>query len=607
MKTGVRIFAAAALLALGGRCALGLTVPVAQDTYSTLAGKITNVTGKAATLLVSDGHTTLLEFDLADMDVVPAIFTPADIESVTLELYVVKTSTDAELTVHAVTSPWSETAPGPPRPLPGIDSTVLAAIPMTELPKAATAGFVSVDITAAVVAALASGSNLSIAIETGTPGASTMLGSKDGPAIGYAAQLDIEAGLGSGLGPPGPANSLTVGTVTSGTVPEVTLTGVSPDQVINFTIPDGQLPLQDTAIGYQALLSNTSGSENSAFGDSALENNTDGGYNTATGVGALDRNTSGSFNTSSGYQALYATTSGSFNTASGYSALYRNTTGSYNTASGGYASFTNVTGVDNTAIGYQAIIFGTSGSDNTAVGMDALAEVDSGQNNIGIGINAGYNVDGGNNDIEIGDHGDEFPGESNTIRIGETVDETQKTTYIAGIENATVSQGAAVYIDTNGQLGVKSSSERFKQDIQSMGDASDVLLALRPVTFQYKPEIDPKGILQFGLVAEEVEKASPNLVIHDKDGKPYTVRYDAVNAMLLNEFLKEHQRVLEEHRRVEAQGETIAEQQKEIRELAASVAKLTQEIDKVARQMNGKEYQPADDTNSPAESKAADY
>ena len=197
MKMGLRIFAAAALLAFGGRCALALTVPVAQNTYSTAAGKLTNTTGKAASLLVADNHTALLEFELTDTNVVPTIFSPADIESVTLELYVVKTSTDAVLTVHMVTSPWSETAPGPPRSLPSIDSTVLATIPMTELPPDATEGFVSVDITAAAVAALASGANLSLAIETATKGAKTMLGSKDGPAIGYDAQLDVEAGLGS--------------------------------------------------------------------------------------------------------------------------------------------------------------------------------------------------------------------------------------------------------------------------------------------------------------------------------------------------------------------------------------------------------------------------
>jgi HAMP domain-containing protein len=586
MKMGLRIFAAAALLAFGGRCALALTVPVAQNTYSTAAGKLTNTTGKAASLLVADNHTALLEFELTDTNVVPTIFSPADIESVTLELYVVKTSTDAVLTVHMVTSPWSETAPGPPRSLPSIDSTVLATIPMTELPPDATEGFVSVDITAAAVAALASGSNLSLAIETATKGAKTMLGSKDGPAIGYDAQLDVEAGLGSGVGPPGPANMLTVGTVTSGTVPAVTITGESPDQVINFAIPDGQLPLEDTAVGYQALLSNTSGSENTALGYQALQNNTDGTDNTAAGMGALDKNTSGSYDTASGYQALYSTTSGSDNVAMGYAALYRNTTGSRNTVSGDYALYTNVTGVDNTAFGYQAMIFGTNGNDNTAVGMDALAEVESGKGNIAVGKNAGYNINGGDDNIDIGDDGDDSLGESDTIRIGETVGPTQTTTYIAGIENATISQGTAVYIDGNGQLGVKSSSERFKQDIESMGDASDVLLSLRPVTFQYTPAIDPKCTPQYGLVAEEVEKACPDLVIHDKEGKPYTVRYDAVNAMLLNEFLKEH-------RVVEEQGQTIAEQQKEIRALTASVAKMAQQIEKVARQMNGKDYQPA--------------
>jgi len=363
------------------------------------------------------------------------------------------------------------------------------------------------------------------------------------------------------------------------------LTGESPDQVINFAIPDGQLPLQDTAIGFQTLLSNTSGNENTAIGYQALDHNSDGANNTASGAEALNSNTSGSYNTAIGYQALNDNTTGGDNVAAGYGALIRNMTGSGNTASGIDALFTNVSGDDNTAYGYGAITFGTNGSDNTAVGMDALAEVEGGKNNIGIGINAGYDIEGGNNDIDIGDHADEFPGESDTIRIGETIGPTQTVCYIAGIENATVSQGAQVYIDTNGQLGVKSSSERFKQNIQTMGDASDVLLSLRPVIYQYKPEIDPKGTPQFGLVAEEVEKVSSDLVIHDKAGKPYTVRYDAVNAMLLNEFLKEHQRV-------EEQEQTIAAQEKEIQTLTDSVTKLTQEMDKLARRVDGKLYQP---------------
>lgn len=596
MKTGVRIFAAAALLAFGGRYALALTVPVAQDTYSTAAGKLTNVTGKASTLLVSDSHTALLEFDITNANVVPPIITATNIESVTLELYVVKTSTDAELTIHTVTSPWSETAPASPRPLPGIDSTVLATIPMTELPKGATAGFVSVDITAAAVAALGSGSNLSIAIETTTPGVTTMVGSKDGPAIGYAALLDIEAGLGSGAGPPGPADNLTVGTVTTGTAPEVTLTGVSPDQVINFVVPNGVLPGQDTAIGYQALLSNTSGIEDVALGFQSLEENTGGSGNTATGVATLNRNTQGNNNTAGGYEALYSNTVGGNNTAYGYQALFSGTSGSSDTAVGASALGFNNTGSDNTAVGYYALFFNGIGKNNTAIGANAFQLIFSGTNDIAIGANAGSRTAGQNNDIFIGDNGDDLVSDANTIRIGEVNGPTQNTTYIAGIENATVT-GAEVYVTTGGQLGVKSSSERFKQDITSMGDASDVLLSLRPVTFQYKPEIDPKGIPQYGLVAEEVEKVCPDLVIHDKDGKVYTVRYDAVNAMLLNEFLKEH-------RQVEVQGETIAEEQKEIRALNASLAKLTQEIDKVAQRVGGKDYQPAGNVGRPAEGAA---
>jgi hypothetical protein len=156
-----------------------------------------------------------------------------------------------------------------------------------------------------------------------------------------------------------------------------------------------------------------------------------------------------------------------------------------------------------------------------------------------LGLSAGANLTTGHNNIEIGNIG--VADESNTIRIG--TQGTQTATFIAGISGTTVSRGATVFVDSNGRLGVRSSSQRFKEEIKPMDKASEAILALKPVTFRYKHDLDPAGIPQFGLVAEDVEKVNPNLVARDADGKAYTIRYEAVNAMLLNEFLKEHRKV----------------------------------------------------------------
>ena len=224
---------------------------------------------------------------------------------------------------------------------------------------------------------------------------------------------------------------------------------------------------------------------------------------------------------------------GSNNTAVGSGTLQENEAWSYNTAVGGGAIFF-VGGDNNTATGYAAL-FVNGGSSNTAIGAYALNNNSSGSNNIGLGYQAGQSLGGGKNNIDIGSQG--VAGESDAIRIGTTG--TQMNAYIAGINGATVPTGVAVIIDANGHLGTITSSGRFKEAIKPMDRASEAILALKPVTFRYKHELDPDGIPQFGLVAEQVEKVNPDLVARDEQGKPYTVRYDAVNAMLLNEFLKE--------------------------------------------------------------------
>ena len=231
-------------------------------------------------------------------------------------------------------------------------------------------------------------------------------------------------------------------------------------------------------------------------------------------------------------------TTGIHNTATGVNALIFNTTGNYNIATGGAALLTNTTGTQNTANGFGALVYNTTANGNTADGFFALLQNTTGNSNIALGNSAGFNLTTGSFNIDIGNAG--VAGESDKIRIG-TVG-TQTATFIAGIRGVAVT-GAAVVVNSSGQLGVVPSSERFKDAIKPMDKASEAILALKPVTFRYKHELDPDGIPQFGLVAEEVEKVNPALVVRDKEGKPYTVRYEAVNAMLLNEFIKEHRKM----------------------------------------------------------------
>jgi hypothetical protein len=260
------------------------------------------------------------------------------------------------------------------------------------------------------------------------------------------------------------------------------------------------------------------------------------------------------------------------------------------------ALFSNTTGQYNTATGRNAL-YSNNGNNNTAIGLNALTSVTTGNYNIGLGRDAGANLTTGDSNIDIGNAG--VAGDAGAIRIGDQA--TQTATFIAGIYGETtgdVASTTAVVIDTNGNLGTTASSERFKKDIGPMDNASDAILALRPVTFHYKN--DSKGIPQFGLVAEDVAKVNPDLVVRDKNGAIYTVRYDAVNAMLLNEFLKEHRAFLKEQRKVEAQEATItqlkqdfqfklAKQQKQIEALTTGLQKVNDklEISKSAPQMVG--------------------
>jgi len=328
----------------------------------------------------------------------------------------------------------------------------------------------------------------------------------------------------------------------------------------------------NTAMGTQALLSLSSGVQNTAAGYSALQANTTGSYNTAAGTYALANNTEGSANTGAGYGTLITNTTGINNTAAGFYALQANTTGFDNAASGYKALLFNTVGNSNTASGSEALFFNTTGRNNVAIGKSALHDNDTGRNNIAIGWYAGRRTDGDDN-ILIAHKG--VIGESQTMRLGVkgtagVAGSGITRTYIAGIKGVTtgLSIASAVFVDANGQLGTIKSSARFKEDIQPMANVSERLFALRPVTFRYKQaDVDGSKPVQFGLIAEEVAKAFPELVIYDEEGKPETVRYDLVATLLLNEFQKE--RAL-----VAAQAAELAQLKKEFAEMATAIEKL---------------------------------
>src|SRR6476646_4596789 len=315
----------------------------------------------------------------------------------------------------------------------------------------------------------------------------------------------------------------------------------------------------NTAVGDVALLLNTAGTQNTAVGTDALVLNDSGSNNTAVGAFALQNNDDtgaglANANTAVGVRALFSNTDGDSNNALGYNSLGANETGISNQAMGFSALSSNVDGAANIAIGDSAALNNVSGSFNTVIGSLAGQDLTDGGDNIYIGATAGNGA--GNED--------------GTIRIGDP--EFISTCYIAGISGQTASAGVAVFIDANGKLGTVTSSARFKDDIKPMNKASETLLALKPVTFHYKKEIDPTRTSQFGLVAEEVEKVDPDLVVRDRKGDIYTVRYDAVNAMLLNEFLKEHKKTEKLEATVASLIATVKEQAEQIQKVSAQLA-----------------------------------
>jgi hypothetical protein len=347
-------------------------------------------------------------------------------------------------------------------------------------------------------------------------------------------------------------------------------TAVGLDSLLSVT--DGNFC---TGVGAGALLANTA-AENTATGAGALLSNSTGSENTADGGFALFNNTQGGANTATGAEALQNNSTGSDNTASGRQALLNNTTGGSNTAVGESCLFNNIDGGVNTAVGVNALQNNTHGSNNTAIGVNALGGSTSGSHNIGLGDGAGMNVTSA----------------SNVICIGADGNNIDNACYIGQIFGATSSGGTAVLVNSNGRLGTMTSSRRFKEEIKPMERASEALFALKPVTFRYKKELDPAGTQQFGLVAEDVEKVNPDLVVRDGKGKINSVRYEQVNAMMLNEFLKAH-------RKIQEQEATIAQLHKEIGALLAHSKEQDSKIQKVSDQIEITKAKPGVARNDP--------
>ena len=375
--------------------------------------------------------------------------------------------------------------------------------------------------------------------------------------------------------------------------------GILPAAKAVTPAPDGGYANENTAEGTSALFSLTTGFGNTGLGFQALASDTTGGGNTAIGGRTLRFNTA-SNNTAIGWQSLYKNTTGYGNTAVGTSALELNTTGGYNNAHGLQALFHNASGSYNNAHGYAALYYNTTGSGNDAFGTfalysnttsccndafgdNALAQ-STGTNNTAIGDFAGITLGRGDGNVYVGAGVFGVNGESNTTRIRNI-----GTTAIVG--------GTTVVIDGtgsvgDGRLGVASSSRRFKRDIQPMGESSETLFELKPVTFRPKDDITPDRLKLYGLIAEDVEKVNPDLVTYNQRGEVTTVRFEAVNAMLLNEFLKEHRKVEEQGKTIAELRSTIAQQQKGMEALAAQVKEQSAQIQRVSAELATTEARP---------------
>ena len=360
-----------------------------------------------------------------------------------------------------------------------------------------------------------------------------------------------------------------------------------PGSTCGFCTADGTNALANAAAG--------GGTANSAFGWFASFSNADGSFNTAVGAGALLFN-NGTENTAVGAAALLLNTTGAVNNAFGGAALLNNISGSFNNAHGRSALAANVDGVENDAFGDFALLANTSGSQNSAFGDDALDSVSTGSGNTGVGDEAGNSITTGSNNTCVGaGAGIGIDVGTDIIAIGTPVAGVfanfGPTCFIGGINEPTGDPGStvAVLIDSNNNLGTSLSSRRFKHDIKPMDKASGELLSLKPVSFKYN--YDVKGSTQYGLIAEEVAKVDPHLVVY-RDGQPFTVKYDQINVMLLSEFLKAH-------KKVEEQQASISQLKSEMQTMVVQLKEQAAQIQKVSAQLEVKKTAPQVVANKP--------
>ncbi|MBI3781858.1 MAG: DNRLRE domain-containing protein [Deltaproteobacteria bacterium] len=587
-----------------------MTATLVGDTFTIYSSPNANK-GKVATLEVAGPpalRNTYVKFDLNPL---PAGITGSDVAKATLTLFANKVITGGSFDVLQLTSGWDELlVTWDNGPLLG---TTVSSVAIDLADKNT---FKAFDVTAAVKAWVdAPLTNNGLLLVDLFDGLNVKFDSKENGSKSHPPQLEITLAATSATivdGSVGNAdlanNAVTSAKIADASVGNADLGGdaVTSNKILDGSITgadvaDGSLrnadinfsPLtagqyntgvgesalqsigsgigsSNTATGYHALTSTINGFFNTATGARALASNIYGTSNTATGADALGLNDGGDDNTAVGNAALGGNVVGSANTAIGRSALENNST-SYNTAVGFNALTSSTSGGENIAVGANATDALTTGSNNTAIGTGAFGNLTAGTGNIAVGWHGGLSATTNDNDIYIGSTG--AAAENNTIRIGNT---SHTKTFIRGIYGQTTANTAIpVLVDSfTGQLGTVSSSRRFKIDIHDMKQASSALLKLRPVTFKYKPNLDPSGTTQYGLIAEEVEQVMPDLVVYDKDGKPETVKYHILASLLLNELQKQY-------RTQQAQQKTLAAQQAELRSVHAENTALRAAVDEI--------------------------
>jgi len=338
--------------------------------------------------------------------------------------------------------------------------------------------------------------------------------------------------------------------------------------------PDPGCPVGNLAEGYLSLAGLVSGAAyNTGIGAYSLLSNTTGSFNTGVGAGALFSNTTATENTATGAGALFSNNNDldvGANTADGAFALFSDTTGHHNTAVGNRALFANTTGVANVAIGSDTLGQNSTGLANTAVGDSAGDHLTTGAHNVFIGTAAGFGIVTGDGNICIGSSVVGLNGASDSTYIGNISSTAQP--IVGSVDGVTIDL-------TTSKLGHGVSSRRFKEQIKPMDTASEALYALKPVTFHYNKAIDPTQTLDFGLIAEEVAAVNPELAVRDREGKISNYRHDAVNAMLLNEFLKEHKAFVSQQHTLEQQQATITRLEKQIEALTAGLQKVSAQLE----------------------------